>query len=1391
MSDPLTGLLFNDPTPEPPAGKVDRFGGRWRLVGAGLSNVWRYGDLDLPAPSGRLLLRGQNGTGKTTALEALWPYLLDLDPSRLAAGKARPTTLKLLMSEGAEAGKKRYGYAWLTFAPPDDIGEEPEQVTFGVRLQWSRNASPEVRVIPFTVPARPLHDVPLCGPNRRPFEHDEFVTQIVNAGGTVFDDEDDYVDHFAARVWRTSAGEVRQLAQRLRSVRNPTLLAATSADAAAEALRATLPGVDESVINATAEALASSQATREAFDLDKQASEVLTDFESVWAGHVADVAGSAYTAALDAATALGQLVRQVGELERAERRAARQATDTDVAHGELVDLKSRLSQEIRAIEVSPAYRTAGQIATLTQQLNAEQRHADSLLDRVRLAARVAARETDAAVAALGERREDLDGLAQAAASAGGELVDTAGILRWNSTVRQVALVGGMSADPGSGLVVHHDPSMLSAAADSWHAAAQRSDTTADHARVAITTHRAVAKAQADAATAQQAATRAAEAFESQQQATLLATANASLRAGELSVRLADWSREQPDLCATLEDGDGAAPADLPEWDGEDVEAAAASEPAQLLAVADSWAQAVGARAEHAAASAEQQARSADTHAAELTTQATALRLEAEELRAGRLLPLPRPGWVPAGSDDAALGAALEWRADALGADARAAAETALAASGVLAATLTADGATSAAWRVEVSGPIPPTNLSTVLTVDDTHPLAHLARKVLTRIAWAPTAAHDAAHTALVIGADGSYRAGVLYANPVAVPGQLRAATYVGARQRRQAALARAAELETEADSLAADASRLEDGARLLRQNAHAVRDRGRSFPDRAPLRGAEAKRAAAADQERGLADESERKGAEAVAKHERARAEADTWRAQVTVHGLPTDLDALATVERDNRAAAKTLREAGRDLKDRLAARIARAVAAAPDEAALAQTLAVAAGEAVTANEQVTSTQTLLDELNSDAADVAEEVARHARLTDELKTVSGQVPAAESRARLAGDAHVRAVEKLDQARENVRAARPRQMATSAHLTALLSHPAVAEILQVPAQLPDGDELLELADTLLTGRHTHRRAFVADRADQARAALARSWILARADAGPGLDELDTFVLTHAEQTYTPAQAAARAREIADRAARKLAAAEQTALTDFVVGRLPNAIGAAWTRLQDWRSDVNRKMRSASASSGVGVQVQISLRDDLSVPEQTVYELSCTVAAADRTDEQKAAVGEALQALLHAADGATMAEKVAAAADIREWITVNYMVSRPSAGGEIKQTRWSRRTGLSGGERRLVILAPMLAAVAASYDGYGPAGARLVPLDEVPAEVDERGREGLARYLAHLDLDVVCTSYLWDGAPGAWDGVDAWDLEAGLDGTVVGFPMLVRGLDPLPGEKFLAR
>jgi hypothetical protein len=90
---------------------------------------------------------------------------------------------------------------------------------------------------------------------------------------------------------------------------------------------------------------------------------------------------------------------------------------------------------------------------------------------------------------------------------------------------------------------------------------------------------------------------------------------------------------------------------------------------------------------------------------------------------------------------------------------------------------------------------------------------------------------------------------------------------------------------------------------------------------------------------------------------------------------------------------------------------------------------------------------------------------------------------------------------------------------------------------------------------------------------------------------------------------------------------------------------------------------------------------------------------------------------LQALINAADGETMTDRVAAAVNIREWVDVIYEIHRPDS----TTVNWTPRTGLSGDERRLVVLAPMLAAIAAGYDRLGETVPRLAALDEVPAEV----------------------------------------------------------------------
>jgi uncharacterized protein (TIGR02680 family) len=111
---------------------------RWQPYRAGILNVWRYYDEIFTFHQGRLLLRGQNGTGKSKALELLLPFLFDasLRPNRLSTfGGSERTMHWNLMGEGA-TGKTRVGYVWMEFGCPSDDGGT-RWFTCGARLQAS------------------------------------------------------------------------------------------------------------------------------------------------------------------------------------------------------------------------------------------------------------------------------------------------------------------------------------------------------------------------------------------------------------------------------------------------------------------------------------------------------------------------------------------------------------------------------------------------------------------------------------------------------------------------------------------------------------------------------------------------------------------------------------------------------------------------------------------------------------------------------------------------------------------------------------------------------------------------------------------------------------------------------------------------------------------------------------------------------------------------------------------------------------------------------------------------------------------------------------------------------------------------------------------------------
>ena len=734
MAPDVTMALFDEGDVTQLAGHPERFTTRWRLIGAGLSNVWRFGDLHLDAPSGRLLLRGPNGTGKTTALEALWPYLLDLNAQRLAAGKARPTSLALLMREGANGAKRRCGYLWLTLAAPADEGP----ISYGVRLLYSDSSSPAVKVTPFMVPGVPLHDVPLYGPDRGFLSAEQFSATVTAAGGTVFLDEDAYVAHLATRIWVANDRELLELANRIRAVRNPTLLGDVSPRAAADALRDGLPGVSDDVVTATAEALAESDATRAAFKRDQEAAVALDRFAETWAGHVVEVVTPAHAVAR-------QAMSDAAKAERERRGAEEKLSEAREHHGrvaanlkELNDTARDLDATLRALEESEAYKAAGRLADLQGVVEAQRSTAAAALAAFQQAITAAKGRARTLRGTGDDLVSDLDALASTAGAADTRAAPDHMPLTRRVGPRETYLVGDVSVDPGPRTVIDFRPDRLDELATLWRRLADDHRNRGNDAILAITDRRETSEAEQDAADLAASARQLRLRAEQEQRRLAQATNAARLTIRRLVDDVDTWYLDYSHLATTVENAGQDEHTDVSDdrrtaWRPIELTGLRDQEPAQVLVEVERLAELIKTVGDAAAAILRHRHQLAKEEAARLRAERNRLRAEARELREGKLLPIPRPAWAGPADDGEAFADAVDWHPDVTDPTARALLEAALAACGLLGATLLRNGVRTAAWYVDTSGSPAETNLSTVLVVDTGHPNAAVAAEVLRRI----------------------------------------------------------------------------------------------------------------------------------------------------------------------------------------------------------------------------------------------------------------------------------------------------------------------------------------------------------------------------------------------------------------------------------------------------------------------------------------------------------------------------------------------------------------------------------------------------------------------------------------------------------------------------------
>jgi uncharacterized protein (TIGR02680 family) len=107
---------------------------------AGIFNFWFYDDQEFELESGRLILRGANGSGKSVTMQSFLPLVLDGDkrPHRLDPFGSRDRRIEYyLLLEADSAHEDRTGYLWMEFVHP----EKQLYKTIGIGLRAKRGGS--------------------------------------------------------------------------------------------------------------------------------------------------------------------------------------------------------------------------------------------------------------------------------------------------------------------------------------------------------------------------------------------------------------------------------------------------------------------------------------------------------------------------------------------------------------------------------------------------------------------------------------------------------------------------------------------------------------------------------------------------------------------------------------------------------------------------------------------------------------------------------------------------------------------------------------------------------------------------------------------------------------------------------------------------------------------------------------------------------------------------------------------------------------------------------------------------------------------------------------------------------------------------------------------------
>ncbi|MDO4681664.1 MAG: TIGR02680 family protein [Lautropia sp.] len=226
---------------------------RWQPLRLGLVELFHYDSEEFWFHHGRLLLKGNNGTGKSKVLSLTLPFLFD---AQLKSSRIEPdgdATKKMAWNLLLGKHDRRIGYTWLEFGRLDTEGK-PQYLTLGCGLS-ANAARPQVDSWFFLLHDRRIgEDLWLMNPSRVVLTR-EHLREALQGDGQLFETAGAYRRAVDEHLFGLGEARYGALMDTLIQLRQPQLSKRPDERSLSEALTEALPPLSEELLADVADAL--------------------------------------------------------------------------------------------------------------------------------------------------------------------------------------------------------------------------------------------------------------------------------------------------------------------------------------------------------------------------------------------------------------------------------------------------------------------------------------------------------------------------------------------------------------------------------------------------------------------------------------------------------------------------------------------------------------------------------------------------------------------------------------------------------------------------------------------------------------------------------------------------------------------------------------------------------------------------------------------------------------------------------------------------------------------------------------------------------------------------------------------------------------------------------